>query len=362
MASALVTVSGDIPPDLRRDIAAGRRPRADYVELAAALDADVVDIMAASSGRWPALLRRIGGGTVALAWHCVRQRKRYDVVLTDAEPVGFLYALLTLPLRRRPRHVMVAHRLSPPKKIAVHRLLLLRRRIDGVVVYSSPQRDVAVRRLGYRREDVLLTPFMVDTAFWSPAPGARSGPQPTVCAVGQELRDYPTMAEAVRDLPCDVVLAAASPWSRRQDSAVGIDVPANVAVSSFDQFDLRELYRRSALAVVPLEETDFQAGITTILEAMSVGLPIVCSRTTGQTDTLLDGTTGTYVPPGDVDALRAAIVRLLAPGSEADELGRSARSWATEHADIERYARRLADFARHGRQADDSFGVSSAAS
>jgi glycosyltransferase involved in cell wall biosynthesis len=347
MPAALVTVSGDIPPDLDQQIAAGRRPRADYRELATALDADVVDVATATSGRLGRLLRRVGGGPAALAWHCVRHRKQYDVVLTDAEPVGFLLALLMQPLRRRPRHVMVAHRLSPPKKLAVHRLLRLRRRIDGVIVYAGTQRDVAVDQLGYRPDQVLLTPFMVDTAFWTPPETPPAG-RPTICAVGQELRDYPTMADAVRDLPADVVLAAASPWSKRRDTAAGIDVPANVTVSSFDLSALRDLYRRSSIVVVPLEETDFQAGITTILEAMSVGLPIVCTRTIGQTDTLVDGVTGVYVPPGDAAALRAAVERLLASDSEAGAIGHAARVWAVEHADIERYAERLARFARIG--------------
>ena len=35
-------------------------------------------------------------------------------------------------------------------------------------MYASSQKDVAVDVLGYRPERVMLTPFMVDTAFWRP--------------------------------------------------------------------------------------------------------------------------------------------------------------------------------------------------
>jgi glycosyltransferase involved in cell wall biosynthesis len=91
---------------------------------------------------------------------------------------------------------------------------------------------------------------------------------------------------------------------------------------------------------VPLDDTDFQAGVTTILEAMAMGKPVIVTHTLGQTDVVEDrrsitrGTTprsrrssllrnlaesaglmldptGFYVPPSDPEALRRAVVYLL---------------------------------------------------
>ena len=39
-------------------------------------------------------------------------------------------------------------------------------------------------------------------------------------------------------------------------------------------------------SVMPLIETDFQAGVTTLLEAMAMAKPIVCTKNTGQTDVI----------------------------------------------------------------------------
>ena len=89
---------------------------------------------------------------------------------------------------------------------------------------------------------------------------------------------------------------------------------------------------------MPLHEVDFQAGITTILEAMSMERAIVCSRTAGQIDTIVDGETGVYVEPGDAAALRAAIEGLLADPARTAQLGRNARRWVVANADIDRYA------------------------
>jgi glycosyltransferase involved in cell wall biosynthesis len=334
-----------IPPDIDASIADGRRPRADYLELAKVFDAFVLDRSTTQRelGRMGVLLQRLAGPNGAMALACFRRRKRHRTVFTDGEQVGLLYAALCWLTRRRPKHVMIGHRLSARKKVVFHRVLRLHRRVDAVVVYASEQRRIAIELLGYPPDRVILHPFMVDTDFWRPEkvvtpPRAR----PLICAVGQELRDYPTLLEAVRDLDADVVVAAASPWSKRADTTAGVEIPPNVTVRAFDQFDLRQLYADASLVVVPLEETDFQAGITTILEAMSMSRAIVCTNTTGQSDTIIEGETGRYVRPGDPSALRATIESLLADEGEAWRLGRAAQKWVREHADIETYAAELA--------------------
>ena len=41
-----------------------------------------------------------------------------------------------------------------------------------------------------------------------------------------------------------------------------------------------------------------------------MGKPVIASRVGGLSDIVVDGETGLLVPPGDVEALRAALVRL----------------------------------------------------
>ncbi len=182
---------------------------------------------------------------------------------------------------------------------------------------------------------------MVDSAFFSPD-AVSTERRRMICAVGLERRDYPTLMEAVRDLDVEVVIAAGSPWSKWSDSSAGVAPPPNVEVSTFTQAELRDLYAQSAFTVMPLDAVDFQAGITAILEAMSMERAVVCTLTEGQTDTITDGVNGRYVPPGDVDALRLTISELLDDQPEADRLGRNGRAWILEHGDVDIYAARVA--------------------
>lgn len=340
----LLTVSGTIPDDLDEQVAEGRRPRADYRVIAAECGADVVDVRRAlgECGRLGRILHRIGGAGVLLAWYAFRRRGRYRVLLTDGEQVGIPLAVLTRVFGKRGSvHVMIVHILSVPKKMRVMSGARLARQVDVYVTYCTRQSELIRDELGVPESDIVLSTFMVDTAFFARerATGQR---RRMICSAGLERRDYPTLLDAVDGLDVEVVIAAASPWSHQSDSTAGRALPSNVQIRRLTLFELRQLYVEAAFVVMPLVEVDFQAGITTILEAMSMELAVVCTRTRGQTDTIVDGETGVYVPPADADALRAAITRLLDDPQDAARLGGNAREWVASHADVGQYAKFLA--------------------
>jgi glycosyltransferase involved in cell wall biosynthesis len=347
----LLTVSGVIEPDLTQRVADGLRPRPDYVELARRLDAELLDVTEARrrGGRLGRLVERIGGAKALLAWVSYRERRRYDAVFTDGEQVGLPLALLCrLTFRPAFAHVMIVHRMSVAKKRTLYRGFRLGRFIDTVVVYCRAQQRFAVEHLGLRDDRVVLSPFMVDTAFFAPEGIARGetdsgeGDRPMICSAGLEFRDYPTLVQAVGDLDARVVIAAACPWSRRSDELGGVALPANVEVCRLGFADLRQLYADADLVVMPLHDVDFQAGVTTILEAQSMAKAVVSSRTEGQTEVIEDGVTGVFVPPGDSAGLRSVIDALLADPRRRATLGTAARRFVVQDCDVAVYADALA--------------------
>jgi glycosyltransferase involved in cell wall biosynthesis len=63
----------------------------------------------------------------------------------------------------------------------------------------------------------------------------------------------------------------------------------------------------------------------TLLEAMAAGLPVVASRVGGNGEIVRDGVDGLLFPSGDVEALRAALVRLRGDPALRAAMGESAR-------------------------------------
>jgi glycosyltransferase involved in cell wall biosynthesis len=83
------------------------------------------------------------------------------------------------------------------------------------------------------------------------------------------------------------------------------------------------------IAVAPYPALDrFYFSPLKIYEYMAAGRPVVASAIGQISDVLEDGRTGLLVPPGDVDALAAALVRLCREPELAAGLGAAARSEA----------------------------------
>ncbi|HVY81517.1 MAG TPA: glycosyltransferase, partial [Steroidobacteraceae bacterium] len=89
-----------------------------------------------------------------------------------------------------------------------------------------------------------------------------------------------------------------------------------------------------------------------LLEAMSWSLPVVSTPVGGIPEVLQSDRNGLLVPPGDVEALAAALARLLASPSECRRLGAAARATVGETFSITTALNELAAIYRELGMAD----------
>ena len=106
---------------------------------------------------------------------------------------------------------------------------------------------------------------------------------------------------------------------------------------------LVELYRRATALVVP--STDEGLGLVAV-EAQLCETPVVGYESGGLTDTVQHDRTGILVPPGNVDALAAALDDLLDRPDRGSDLGRAGRMVALAGFAPESAARRYAGIYR----------------
>jgi len=339
----LILAAGRFGDEMREKIQGGREPRLDVFEIATALGADVIDYLEAD--RAASWVSRTAGASAGVAYLGFQARNRYDAILTTGEDIGLPLSAMLKASSARCSHTMIAHTLFPAKKRAFFRYLRVHDRIDRILAYSTSEERHMIDRLGVRGERVQRIYYHADQKFFCPD-GRKPEPN-LICAAGQLLRDYDCLVDAVRDLPVRVQIAAGSPWIDRTLQPKG-QLPTNVTWGKMNRFELRDLYARSAIAVVPILQNDYQTGIATILEMMAMGKCIITTKTRGQTDTIVDGKTGVYVPPSDPAALRSAIEHLLAHPDEAERMGRAAREFLEQQASLDHFVVRIVEAVRAG--------------
>jgi glycosyltransferase involved in cell wall biosynthesis len=119
-------------------------------------------------------------------------------------------------------------------------------------------------------------------------------------------RDWDTLIEAVRNWSeCEVRIASASVHKRRS-------WPDNAAVvrPSTAQ-EVRDLYDWADLVMVPLKRNMHASGITVIAEAVSLGVPVICTDTGGLRAYFSEQEVK-YVPPRNAQAIKKKIAELAA--------------------------------------------------
>lgn len=126
----------------------------------------------------------------------------------------------------------------------------------------------------------------------------------------------------------------------------------DLAVRFTGRVDNVEDYLRAAdVFVFPSE---FEALGLSLIEAAACGLPCIGSRTGGIVDVIEDGQSGVLVPPGEVDALAAALVAMLNDPATRKSYGSRGAALARERFDQRRvearYRALFAEVASVGRE------------
>ncbi len=91
-----------------------------------------------------------------------------------------------------------------------------------------------------------------------------------------------------------------------------------------------------------------EAAPVSLMEAMAVGLPAICSRIGGTPDMIDDGVDGILVEQGDEDGLLRALRRLVGEPELGSRLGAAARARALADFDYRRQAARLLEAIQKG--------------
>jgi glycosyltransferase involved in cell wall biosynthesis len=256
-------------------------------------------------------------------WSVGRALRDADVVVLGGwNQPALLEALVWCRLRRVPT-MLWSESTGRDDRSGRHELFkrLLLPMINAFVVPGTAARDY-LRSLGAPDEHITTAPNAVDPAIFGGARRSRSGEVCRLVAVARlsPEKGLDVLVQAAAALPVEVVIAGTGPDETRLRELAGPNV---TFLGNVERDDLPSLYADADVAIVPSRSDTWGMVLN---EAALAGLPLISTTAPGAADELIDeGVNGLLVPPGDVDALRAAIVRLLEDVSFRTSAGEHSR-------------------------------------
>jgi glycosyltransferase involved in cell wall biosynthesis len=269
--------------------------------------------------------------------HGLLERERYDVVHAHSPSVAVAARAVVraLPHGRRPAFVYTEHNRWPsyrtPTRLANR---LTYRWNDAVLAVSRDVRDSISPGL---RAGVEVVVHGIDVARVRAAAGARAAMRAELGAGDDEIlavtvanlragKNYPGLLEAARrvldrDVPVRFAAAGQGPLHDEIDAL-------HARLELGDRFRLLG-YRDDAVRVIAAADVFVLAshheGLpVTVMEALTLGVPVVAPAVGGLPEIVTSGVDGLLVTPGSPDALADALASVADPGTR----GRLARGAA----------------------------------
>ncbi|MCO1655532.1 glycosyltransferase family 4 protein [Pseudonocardia humida] len=280
----------------------------------------------------------------------MRERAGDFDVVHDNQSLG--YGLLALHRRGIPVAATIHHPISRDRRIAVaaaprRKKLPLRRwygfvpmqarvarRLPVIVGVSEAAAADTVHDFRVDPARIRVVPLGVDVELFRPAGPRVPGRIVAVASADHPLKGVDHLLDAVaklradRDVELQLVstLTPDGPTERRI-AALGLGDCVHVR-SGVTDAELAALLASAEVMCVPSRYEGFS--LPTV-EAMACGTPVVASRTGALPEVVgPDGGAGLLVPPGDIEALTAALSRVLGSTAERERLGAAGRARATE--------------------------------
>jgi glycosyltransferase involved in cell wall biosynthesis len=285
----------------------------------------------------------------------LRVASQYDVIFCGCQHDALLLGLLRFLRILRTPVVVTMHHMVHPVFRSRSMFNALFGSISSFVCLHRRVANELMSRFDVPTHRVEVIEWGGDASFYAnvaPFDGGSLADQPNgVVAAGRTFRDYEVLIRAVRDTAIPLRIFCTQdvyPTERLSDN---IAVHAQSGLSTLKA--LLSHYQGAAVIAIPMVHLpDKLIGLTSLLDAMAMGKPVVMTRN-AHIDIDIEGEgIGLWVEPGDAEGWTRCLTYLLSHPDESRAMGQRALALVQGKYHIDRFSTQLAEHLRrvHARE------------
>lgn len=287
-------------------------------------------------------------------WQVLRCREPYDVLYgTSFRGLELVILLRALHLYRKPvavwHHTAVTR--SPSRwREAFSRLFY--RGIDRMFFFSRKLLNDSVASGKAPAEKLRVIHWGADLAFYDRILADTAGqPRRGFISTGKENRDAATLLKAFAATGEQLDVYTTKRFGTLDYEAIVRACPVSSGTQvhftgGIQPYELALRVARSRCVAICCLDFPYTVGLTTLVEAMALGLPVICSRNPNfEIDVEREGI-GLTVDYGDVQGWAGAVKFIAGHPDEAQRMGLRARLLAEQRFNLEAFTKEIAEVFR----------------
>jgi len=169
------------------------------------------------------------------------------------------------------------------------------------------------------------------------------GQERAFISTGKELRDYETLLKAFQETGLPLTLFVEK---KRQAYFEGLNLlGSNVDIHYGDRpipHEIAQLVAQSRCVCICCQESNYTVGLTTVVEALALGLPILCTRNPQMPMDIEAEGCGFWIEPKDVEGWKEKLRFIADHPDEAKAMGKRGRALAEQYYNVKQCGREAA--------------------
>ena len=281
--------------------------------------------------------------TLKATWKILTCRQHYDTLYAThtrgIEPVILLHALGLY----RKRIVVWHHQPVVKAKNWLREALarLFYKGMDHMIFFSEKLIRDSIKSAKADPARMSMVHWGADLAFYDSLRPDGESPCPFI-STGKELRDYKTLTEAFNHTGAALTLYT---QKEQQGTFTNLEIKDNIDLNFGTRlmpYELSLLVAQSECVCICCKPSNYTVGLTTVVEAMALGKPVLCTRNLQMPMDLEAEGCGIWLEPYDREGWERAIRYITGHPEEAREMGRKGRLLAEKYYNVQQCAREVA--------------------
>ena len=285
-------------------------------------------------------------------WKVLSCHKSYDVLYaTHSLGIEPIILLRALGLYRHP--IVVWHhqpivKAKNPLREAFARLFY--RGIDHMIFFSEKliQDSLLSKKADSKR--MSMVHWGADLDYYSPLLASPKGERSFI-STGKELRDFETLIQAFHETELPLTLFVEKKRQSYFESLLA--GKKNIEVHYGNRpipHEIAQYVAQSKCVCICCQKSNYTVGLTTVVEALALGLPILCTRNPQMPMDIEAEGCGFWLEPKDVEGWKEKLRYIANHPEEAKAMGKRSRALAEQYYNVEQCGKEVAKILKNTKE------------